>query len=346
MMPFKKYEIITTVGPATSTPVEWEQLAASGATGFRLNTSHLSLPQIETWLKKFEPFWSTFQYPLVLDLQGSKWRLGDFPLFELKAGTLVTLIRSAQSDQPGILPVPHADFFQAAELMASGTSAHESRNPEILMNDAKILLRLDTASHDRMIANVQRGGVISSRKGITFAASDYRKESINIKDQAIVELSRAIHSIRFAISYVKDALEMERYRTWLGESVFLIAKLERKTALDEVHKIARIADELWLCRGDLGAELGLATLAEQTYRFSESIVSIPKPVLMAGQVLEHMTEHATPTRSEICYLYELLLRGYCGVVLSDETAIGRYPMESCQTATMFKMGNQAVIAVD
>ena len=92
----------------------------------------------------------------------------------------------------------------------------------------------------------------------------------------------------------------------------------------------------WLCRGDLGAELGIRSMAETVHRFSDGIGDRPVPVLMAGQVLEHMTEHPAPTRSEVCYLSDTLRAGYHGFVLSDEVAIGRYPIDSCKIAAMFR----------
>ena len=76
--------------------------------------------------------------------------------------------------------------------------------------------------------------------------------------------------------------------------------------------------------------------AETVFRFSEGLESLSQPVLMAGQVLEHMVEQSAPTRSELCYLHDTLLKGYQGFVLSDETAIGRYPVESCRTAALFR----------
>jgi len=129
---------------------------------------------------------------------------------------------------------------------------------------------------------------------------------------------------------------MKRYRELAGEALYLIAKLERGPAMADSARIARSANELWLCRGDLGAELGLKEMAEAAARFSEQIPRLPVPAIMAGQVLEHMSEHPTPTRSEVCYLHDTLARGYQGFVLSDETAIGKYPVESCRIAGMFK----------
>ncbi len=89
-------------------------------------------------------------------------------------------------------------------------------------------------------------------------------------------------------------------------------------------------------RGTLGAELGLKGMATAVSHFSDRVRRLTVPVLLAGQVLEHMTEHPTPTRAEVCGLHEALRRGYQGFVLSDETAIGQDPVESCRVAALFR----------
>ena len=322
------YEIVATLGPSSNTTTIWQGMHAAGATAFRLNTSHLSLPQLQHWLDQLDPFLMAVnpQLPLVLDLQGSKWRLGDFNACVLKPGQHVELVCAASADRPNVLPVPHPDFFQAADVSSD----------EIVLNDAKIRLVRESIGPDTLRAKVLSGGELSARKGITYTASEYRQEALNDKDRMIVAETRHLPFVRYAISYVKDAAEMSRYRAHFGRSAYLVAKLERQPAVGEARPIAEVADELWLCRGDLGAELGIQSMAETVQRFSNEIGDLPVPVLMAGQVLEHMTEHPTPTRSEVCYLYDALLKGYHGFVLSDEAAIGRYPIESCRTAALFR----------
>jgi pyruvate kinase len=322
------YAIIATLGPGSDTPLIWEGMLAAGITGFRLNTSHLSLPQLQAWLEKLDPFLSQVENRpnLVLDLQGSKWRLGEFPPFTLVNGQSVELVYAQASDQPQVLPVPHLDFFTAAPLSSD----------EVVLNDAKIHLRIEASGSDWVKAQILRGGPIQSHKGITFISSYYRQETLSEKDGAILELTRNLPAIRYAISYLRDAVEALKYRERLGSSNYLIAKLERATAMDEPLNIARVVNEIWLCRGDLGAELGIRHMAEVVYRFSEKVRDLPVPVLLAGQVLEHMTASPTPTRSEITTIYDALVTGYQGLVLSDETAIGGYPVESCQAAALFK----------
>jgi pyruvate kinase len=332
-MLFRNYDIIATLGPSSNTKSTWERMVRAGVNGFRLNTSHQTLGQLTHWLDKLHPFLESSGLILVLDLQGSKWRLGNFHQFELEKDQKVDLILADETKLPNVLPVPHPDFFQAALLAISSLPSRSKKF--ITLNDAKINLLMEFASNDRVTAKVIYNGVISSRKGIMFVGSNCRIESLCSFDKLVILATRNLPHIRYAISYVKDAAEMANYRSLLGPSSLLIAKLERQSAINDAEKIASFANELWLCRGDLGAELGMNALAREVYLFGENIPHITTPVLMAGQILEHMTEHTTPTRSEVCYLYDTLRRGYKGVVLSDETAIGRYPIESCQTAAMF-----------
>jgi pyruvate kinase len=322
------YEIVATLGPGSNTEELWQKMRSAGATAFRLNTSHLSLVQLQAWLGRLIPFLSSLEtmHFLVLDLQGSKWRLGQIAPFSLVDGQIIRLIFAASSNQRDTLPVPHQDFFKAASV--SGR--------ELVLNDARIHLWVESAGQGWIKARVLRGGLISPNKGITFQASQYRQEALSEKDQAVFEQTHANKFCRFALSYVKDTAEMIKYRQLLGPSAYLVAKLERGPAIDEAVQIAEYSDELWLCRGDLGAELGIKSLAEKVYQFSSEVKTIRAPVLMAGQVFEHMTEQAEPTRSEICYLHDTLAIGYRGFVLSDETAIGRYPIQACQAAALFR----------
>jgi len=190
---------------------------------------------------------------------------------------------------------------------------------------------------DAICARVIQGGRIAPRKGITYTASKYRHESLSEMDQTVLGETTHLAGVRYAMSYVKDAVEMAHYRAQMGASAYLIAKLERQPAVDEAGQIAMSADELWLCRGDLGAELGAWAMAAAAFRFSEQVRTLRVPVLLAGQVFEHMTEHQAPTRSELCAAYDALMKGYRGFVLSDETAIGRDPIESCRIAASFRI---------
>lgn len=315
------YDIIATLGPASRAPASWQAMLNAGATAFRLNTSHLTLDQLRAWLTDL----SAVNVPLVLDLQGSKWRLGEFAAFTLVNGQTIQLTLGHSATRSDQLPVPHADFFQAAATASD----------ELVLNDAKIRLQIESISPTAITAKVQLGGEISAHKGITYTRSAYRRETLSEKDRSIVEQTRHLPHVRYAVSYVKDAVEMANYRALIG-SAYLIAKLERQPAIDDCAAIAMVSDELWVCRGDLGAELGLRGMAEAVHQITTQVRNLPVPVIIAGQVLEHMTVSPTPTRAEVCQLHDALAAGYGGCVLSDEAAIGRYPVESVRIAALFR----------
>lgn len=323
-----KYEIVATLGPGSSVPALWKVMLAAGVDTFRLNTSHLSISQLEEWLDKLLPFCSAQEiHPcVVLDLQGSKWRIGEIEPVELDANREVEFVYGRSTDRQGAIPVPHQDFFAAIPLSSN----------EIVLNDAKVRIRVESFGPDWLKGRVIQGGSLSRNKGITFTSSSYRVESLTPKDQAIIEKTRALPGIRYALSYLKDAIEARRYRLLFEENAYLIAKLERPSALEDALEISALMNELWICRGDLGAEVGLKAFGEAVHSFSLNMKDYAIPVFMAGQVLEHMVDHATPTRSEICFIYEALSQGYQGLVLSDETAIGPFNIESCQVAALYK----------
>jgi pyruvate kinase len=322
------YDIIATLGPSSASEVIWRKMLSAGVTGFRLNTSHMSLDQVQLWVEKLLDFREAtgLRYPVVLDLQGSKWRLGQFTPHELKEGQEIRLVYATETKREQELPVPHLDFFSSVKSSAGN----------IYLNDAKVCLAVLLVEQGYLLTRVTRGGPISPGKGITCLDSDSRKEAMTGKDQALVDQTRTIDPIRYAISYVRDAAEMSRYRTIFGSTRYLIAKLERKPALEQVDQIAEVSNELWLCRGDLGAEIGDKAMAEAVHQFSKQVRNQPVPVILAGQVLEHMTTAAAPTRSEVCFLYGALEAGYQGFVLSDETSIGHHPLASCRAAGIFR----------
>ncbi len=324
----RNYEIIATLGPPSEVEAVWSSMLSAGVTAFRLNTSHLDLGQLWAWLDRLTSFLNARQPrpALVLDLQGSKWRLGQFAPLEVVKGQTIELMLATSTDQPNHLPVPHADFFQAALLSS----------PELRLNDAKVHLRVESIVDGHLRARVTRGGSLSAHKGVTYLASDFRSEAFSEKDQEIIRQTKGLLKIRYAISYLRDATELHRYRTRLGPQAYLIAKLERAPAIAEAEQIATEANELWVCRGDLGAELGLPGMARAVHALSRRVHQLNCPVMMAGQVLEHMTTADAPTRAEVCALYDALSLGYHGFVLSDETAIGHDPVEACQSAAMFR----------
>ncbi|NBF40113.1 MAG: hypothetical protein GVY14_06820, partial [Spirochaetes bacterium] len=289
------YEIVATLGPATASPDSWRALVEAGATSFRLNTSHLDVDELSGWLERLAAFSTAMgaAVPVVLDLQGSKWRLGRVADRHLGAGEVVVLARGDGGDATPapaggsrgrgtelVLPVPHEDFFTAAARS----------DGRILVNDARVHLEIEDLDEaaGRARARVTTGGPVAAAKGLTLARTDFRRESLSEKDRRILRQAHRFPGVEIAISYVRDGREMAAYRAQAGREVRLTAKLERASAVADIDNISSSADGLWLCRGDLGAEVGLAEMARAAHRVAARVADLPLPCLMAGQVLEHM----------------------------------------------------------
>ena len=160
------YDIICTLGPASSTPELWHELVDAGASRFRLNTSHMSPSQVESWLDQLNAAFPTGGTPeVVLDLQGSKWRLGEIETEQLPVGQKVRirLASNAAGDMASpaggqtVLPMPHEDFFAAAARSAG----------VVRLNDARVELTIEKDYEGELHCRVSRGGPVGSRKGVT-----------------------------------------------------------------------------------------------------------------------------------------------------------------------------------
>ncbi len=324
-----RYSVIATIGPATESALLRRSLIRAGADAFRLNTSHMSVGAVLSTLEELSQIRS--DVPVVLDLQGSKWRLGEFPEVALASGDTVTLVHGAESRGTTVLPVPHGDFFRAVRDCPGGDCPGEIR-----LNDGRVVLQVESVLDERVRCTVRTGGTLSARKGLTVPGTPARAESLGDRDEEILRKTRGAEQVAFAFSYVRDAGEMKTFREIVDGANRIIAKIERASAVSDAPAIATAADEVWLCRGDLGAELGPAEMARTVHRFSRSVRDLASPCLLAGQVLEHMTVSSRATRSELTVIYDALQAGYAGFVLSDETATGAYPVESCRTAALFR----------
>ena len=171
-------------------------MQALGVTTFRLNTSHLEIDQINNWLERSSSAGDLFKFqlPTILDLQGSKWRIGHIENLTLKTGQEIELFLGNSSQNATQIPVPHSDFFRAASQSSE----------QITLNDAKVMLTREAFGPDWLKARVYRGGDLSARKGITYLNSEFRNENLTEKDRRIVIATQGYSNIQYALSYVRD----------------------------------------------------------------------------------------------------------------------------------------------
>lgn len=313
-----QYQIIATLGPAVKNKVN--DLIQAGATGFRLNCSHLTLDQLSHWLIELEQAFHQRgnAMPVWLDLQGSKLRIGRLTeTMILKRGELL-LFQNNYSQVSHEIPLPHSPVFRKIKP-----------GDQVLLDDGKIQLKVHNVTNGSFQASMLNFGELSSFKGFVLQNNDLELNQISARDQVFIEQTQQWKFIGYAVSYIQSANELQLFQKILNGKP-LVAKIERQKAFLELREIADLADMTWLCRGDLGVNGSIYNLFEYEKKFIESMVFINKPSLIAGQVLENMVRQNYPSRSEIAHLGYLFEKGFSGIVLSDETAVGKYAIEAVE----------------
>jgi pyruvate kinase len=315
--------ILATLGPASSSREGAAALRAAGADGVRLNGSHLDSEGLRRYVSA--ALGGGFEArAITLDLQGGKTRIdGLRSPEELEEGRELLLAPAGRPRPVGgdlVLPVDRPEFLEA---LAPGDT--------VRIDDGRVSLEVLESTGIVTRARVRGGGRVKDRKGLALAGREGALPARLLdSDREILQAALELGVGSLAVSYAAVPGILEATRAEIGRraaSPALVAKLEQPEALDRVDDILAAADSLWLCRGDLGAEVGLARLPALQRRLLDATLG-RAPVLVAGQVLHHMTVSPRPTRSEACHAGDLLERGVAGFVLSDETATGGHGPEA------------------
>ena len=156
------------------------------------------------------------------------------------------------------------------------------------------------------------------------------QNQLNKRDLEIVEKLKNFKNIKFALSFVsvpEEILDLKKR----SNNKFVAAKIEREMTQEQVKAICNVCDCVWICRGDMGVQMGFVGMAKFVREFTNKYIpNLKVPCIIAGEVMEHFCEHPIPTRTEICYLGNCILDGYKGLVLSDETVFGKFPKETME----------------
>jgi pyruvate kinase len=300
------FSLVATLGPASWTLAP--DLRRAGATAFRINASHVDPPQLAEHLDGLRS--ALPDADVVIDLQGAKMRLGALAPVDVALDERV----SFAVDGRGGHPLPHPELFVQARV-----------GDTISVDDGRVHFRVDAAGPGRLEATALDPGRLLPRKGVNLLQHPVRLEGLTAGDRDVIDVARRHEVATFAFSFMLDGREAGWVRA-AAPGCRVVGKIERREAADALAVIADCSDAVWICRGDLGAQLGSGALG----RFVASVAprGVRCPVLMAGQVAEHLTRHREPTRSEVCHLFDLVSRGYAGLVLSDETAVGDDPVNA------------------
>lgn len=323
----RRTKIVATVGPASRSPERIHQLIVAGVDVFRLNFSHGTHEGHAEVVKLIRQAAQDLQRPIAImqDLQGPKIRVSQIAGGEaqLIPGSELHLVsgHEASTSERVYISYPHV-----AEDVPPGAT--------ILLDDGRLELQAIGADGDGLRARVIIGGALKSNKGVNFPGVMLRINALSDKDKddLIFGVQQGVDFV--AVSFVQrasDILEAKDYLESFGKRTPVIAKIERQEALVNLESIIACADGVMVARGDLGVE----TPPEQVPMHQKRIITLcneaAKPVITATQMLDSMVSAPRPTRAEASDVANAILDGTDAVMLSNETAVGDYPIEAVKT---------------
>jgi pyruvate kinase len=322
----RKTKIICTVGPATSTPERLQALVDAGMNVARLNFSHGEHEFHGQTIKHLRQISSSKQQPIALlqDLCGPKIRMGILPKegVNVEAGQKVTFVMQNEGSSAEELPLPLPTLF-----------AMVRRGEPILINDGRVKLMVTQRTADKIHAEVIIGGLITTHKGVNLPETHLPVTSITEKDLNDLRFGIQSGVDWVAVSFVRSPQDLEPAQRMIeaaGADIRIIAKIERREAVEDLDEILRVADGIMVARGDLGVEMPI----DQVPLIQKDIIlrcnRAGKPVITATQMLESMISAPDPTRAEVTDVANSIFDGTDAVMLSGETAVGQYPIAAVQ----------------
>jgi pyruvate kinase len=320
----RRVKIVATLGPASDSQEMIRRLFLAGADVFRLNMSHGSQPEIAERHRRIRAVEAEVGRPIgiLADLQGPKLRLG---IFERGAETLEAggRFRLDLDETPGDasrVGLPHPEIF--GSLTPGAT---------LLVNDGKIRLRVERCGPEAADTVVEVGGEVSNRKGVNFPDVVLPVAALSAKDRSDLEFVCALGVDWLALSFVQRAEDIEEARALIDRRAAIIAKIEKPAAVEAFAAILAAADGIMVARGDLGVELPVQAIPPIQKRLVRTCRAHGKPVIVATQMLESMIASPVPTRAEVSDVATAIYEGADAVMLSAESAAGRYPVEAVET---------------
>ncbi len=318
-MAFKKTKIVCTIGPSSWHPAILEQLVTSGMDAARLNFSHGTHQEKQDQIKKIRQISRKFDRPLAIiaDLQGPKIRLGEIE------GEV--LLKTGQSISLSVLPIEQEIPIQF------DLSPYLKKGQRLLLNDGLVSVRVTSVVGKLIRGIVQNDGVISAHKGVN--VPDTKLPNVSLTEKDIVDLEFALgEDVDYiALSFVQSASDLKKARELIKKyqsRAKIIVKLEKPQAVENLEAIIRSTDVIMVARGDLAIETKAATVPLIQKRIIRLARQYFKPVIVATQMLESMTENPRPTRAEVSDVANATFDSVDAVMLSGETAAGKYPVES------------------
>jgi len=318
-------KIVATIGPASDSPEMLRKMLLAGMNVARLNFSHGNYKEHAERIKRLRSAAEELDLPLMLlqDLQGPKIRVGDLPDggMILNEGTPLTLVPiseyTTQSNTVGI------DYPYVAEEAEAGT--------QVLLDDGLLELRVEKVDGNAVQCQVIGGGLLKSHKGVNFPTLNLRLPSMTEKDKLDLDFGIEQGVDIISLSFVRKPEDIQILKALLkskGSNIPVLAKLEKPQAIANLEAIVNECDAIMVARGDLGVEMS----PEKVPLIQKRIIKLCNqkgiPVITATQMLDSMIHNPRPTRAEASDVANAILDGTDAVMLSGESAVGDYPLES------------------
>ena len=318
----RRAKILATLGPASATPEMLREFFRAGLDAVRLNFSHGTPDQHRTNAAMVREVARECGRTVAIlgDLSGPKMRIGTFATgpIALAPGAEFTL---THEDVPG----------DANRVSITYPLANDVRpGDDILLDDGLLRLRVLRVEHSAVVTRVEVGGVLSDKKGMNVPGAKLSTPALTEKDRRDLQLAREIGVDYLALSFVRTADDIRECKALAGY-LPVIAKLEKPEAVANLDAIIAAADGLMVARGDLGVEMGAEKVPLVQKRAIKAVNAAGKLVITATQMLDSMIRNPRPTRAEVADIANAVLDGSDVLMLSGETAAGRYPLESVQT---------------
>lgn len=319
---YKRTKIIATVGPSTDSYEAVLELINSGANGLRLNFSHGDHEEHGkriAWIRKASKALGK-PVAIIQDLQGPKVRLGDFDGFiAVEAGQSLSFKLGADYEKTGIIPMQY-DLAKKVK-----------RGERMYLYDGKVRTTVTSVKDGVVHVRVENAGILVKRKGMNLPDTDFGGDVITTKDRKDMAYGSTQDIDYVAMSFVQTADDIANLRRMLknlGSNAKIIAKIETNAAVDNIESIVQETDAIMIARGDLAVETPLESVPVVQRKIVGLGMQYAKPTIVATQMLASMTEMPEPTRAEVSDVATAVLIGADCVMLSDETASGRYPQEA------------------
>jgi pyruvate kinase len=315
----RRTKIVATLGPAWAEPDQMTALLDAGVNVVRINASHAT-PEIRAgWVTELQKIISgrTESAAILVDLQGPRIRVGalDQPM-RLESGQRVVFAPESDAG-PGEIPTTYEGLASDAHVGA-----------RILLDDGLLSVEVTGVRDGRVEGVVHYGGELKSHKGMNLPGLEVSAPALTEKDREDVEQAVALGVDYIALSFVRRPEDMDGLRALVPRTTKLIAKIEKDTALRNLCGILDASDAIMVARGDLGVELPFEEVPLMQKQIIREASLHGKPVITATQMLESMINAPRPTRAEASDVANAILDGTDAVMLSAETAVGRYPLEA------------------